>query len=68
MAHPTVRYFEFGHLPAGELQETSAKFQELARWMDEALPDGSEKSTALRKLLEAKDCAVRSMARDKVRA
>ena len=27
---------------------------------DDALPDGAEKSAALRKLLEAKDCAVRA--------
>ncbi len=33
---------------------------DLAREMDESLPDGAEKSAGLRKLLEAKDCAVRA--------
>jgi len=42
------------------LQEISKPFAELAQKMDETLPDGAEKSTGLRKLLEAKDCFVRA--------
>lgn len=57
--NPILRYFEFEHLPL-ELQEVSRQFHATAIWMEEALPPGPEKSVALRKLLEAKDAAVRS--------
>jgi hypothetical protein len=57
---PILRYFEHDHLPAGALRETSARFHGLALEIDEHLPAGPEKSTALRKLLEAKDAAVRA--------
>lgn len=55
---PIMKYFDFEHLPV-QLQTISRPFGELAREMDEALPDGPEKSAGLRKLLEAKDCMVR---------
>lgn len=58
--HPLLRYFQFGHLPDGPLKLTSAKFFYLAVELAEFLPDGSEKTVALRKLLEAKDAAVRA--------
>lgn len=54
-----LRYFEYGHLPP-VLGGVSAPFQELALKLDRILPDGPEKSTALRKLLEGKDAAVRA--------
>jgi len=57
---PILRYFTFEHLPAGPLRHTSERFAALAADVDETLPSGPEKSTALRKLLEAKDAAVRS--------
>lgn len=56
---PIMRYFTFSHLPLN-LQAVSFKFKELAVSIDEILPPGPEKSVALRKLLEAKDAAVRS--------
>ena len=56
---PILRYFEYAHLPEN-LQFVSRNFKEFAWAMEDALPDGPEKSTALRKLLEAKDAAVRS--------
>lgn len=56
---PILRYFSTGHLPA-ELAEVSVQFQVIAEWVDNTLPSGAEKSTALRKLLEAKDAAVRA--------
>jgi len=56
---PIMKYFEFAHLPPN-LQEVSKPIGELARLMDQALPDGAEKSAGLRKLLEAKDCLVRA--------
>lgn len=56
---PILKYFAFEHLPP-HLQEVSKPIGELARQMDESLPDGAEKSAGLRKLLEAKDCLVRA--------
>ena len=61
-----MKYFEYAHLPA-HLQEVSKPIGELAKTMDESLPDGAEKSAGLRKLLEAKDCLVRA-ALDKPKA
>ena len=59
MANPIMKYFEFAHLPP-HLQEVSKPIGELAKQMEEQLPDGPEKSAGLRKLLEAKDCFVRA--------
>jgi hypothetical protein len=59
VAAPIMRYFEYEHLPDG-LREVSQRCAELARWADQLLPDGAEKSAGLRKLLEAKDCLVRA--------
>lgn len=59
MASPIMKYFEYAHLPA-HLQEISKPLGELAKQMDELLPDCAEKSAGLRKLLEAKDCLVRA--------
>ena len=58
-ASPILRYFEFAHLPA-ELQEISQSCSQLASYLEIRLPAGAEKSTALRKLLECKDAAVRA--------
>ena len=57
MPSPILKYFAYEHLPAS-LQEVSRPLGELARQMDQTLPDGAEKSAGLRKLLEAKDCLV----------
>lgn len=57
---PILRYFSIVHLAPGPLRQTSAWFADLAVLIDDALPHGPEKSTALRELLEAKDCAVRA--------
>lgn len=54
-----MRYFEYGHLPE-PLKSASMPFATLAKWADEHLPDGPEKTVCLRKLLESKDCAVRA--------
>ena len=58
-ASPIMKHFRYDHLPA-HLQRVSQPFGDLARQMDEQLPDGAEKSAGLRKLLEAKDCMVRA--------
>ncbi|WP_372593586.1 hypothetical protein [Actinotalea sp.] len=60
MPTPILRYFAFDHLPAGPLRETSRGFNALASVLAKHLPEGPEKSTALRKLLESKDAAVRA--------
>lgn len=59
MPSTTIKYFAFGHLPA-HLQEVSKPIGELAELLEQSLPDGSEKSAGMRKLLEAKDCFVRA--------
>jgi len=56
---PILRYFVYDHLPE-KLQDVSKAFSILAHAIEETLPVGPEKSTALRKLLEAKDAAVRA--------
>lgn len=58
--HYTMQFFQYEHLPP-HLQEVSKPFGELAKQLNDILPNNPERSTALRKLLEAKDCAVRSV-------
>jgi len=59
MPSPIIKFFSYEHLPL-KLQTVSKSLGDLARKMDEELPDGAEKSAGLRKLLEAKDCLVRA--------
>lgn len=58
-----LKYFTYAHLPP-HLAELSKKFYDMACHLAETLPDGPEQTVALRKLLEAKDAAVRSQAVD----
>lgn len=55
-----LQFFSYEHLPA-HLQEVSKPFCELARHIVDTLPMNPERTVALRKLLEAKDCAVRAL-------
>jgi ferritin-like protein len=58
MSYPILKYFSYRHLPM-HLQDASRPFCELA--MKVALTeDNAEIEECLRKLLEAKDCAVRA--------
>lgn len=59
-----MKYFKFDHLPAGPLREMSAQFCQLANNLVNSAPRNPERSVALRKLLEAKDAAVRSVIPD----
>jgi hypothetical protein len=59
-----LKYFVSAHLPP-KLQAIATPIAELAALMETRLPDSAEKSAGLRKLLEAKDCFVRS-ALDKI--
>jgi len=52
------QFFAFAHLPPA-MQEVSRPFGELAQRILE-LPRNPERTVALRKLLEAKDAAVRA--------
>lgn len=55
-----LKYFKFDHLPE-HLQEVSKDFSELAHQMVVRGGEGAEVMAGLRKLLEAKDCAVRAI-------
>ena len=55
-----AQFFNYGHLPE-KLQLVSAPFAELAAKVIEACPRNPERTVALRKLLEAKDAAVRAL-------
>jgi hypothetical protein len=54
-----MRWFEHGHL-AGPLQPIVQTFGALAAQLVENLADDPELTACLRKLIEAKDCAVRA--------
>lgn len=55
-----IQFFEFSHLPA-HLQVAAIPFYEMAHKMISLLPNNPESTTAMRKLLESKDCAVRAI-------
>lgn len=55
-----LQFFTYTHLPE-KLQEVSRPFCELAVKLVGSLPNNVELHEALRKLLEAKDCAVRAL-------
>lgn len=57
---PILQFFAYGHLPPA-LREVSRPFCELAETVVASLPRNPERSVALRKLLEAKDAAVRAV-------
>ncbi len=59
--HPGIRHlskhFAYGHLPP-HLQKISMRFAGLAQYLVDTLPDGPELTESLRKVWEAKNCAV----------
>ena len=57
---PLLQFFQWGHLP-DHLRTVSQPFSELAFSIVYTLPRNPERTVALRKLLEAKDCAVRAV-------
>ena len=59
LAEPLLQLFAYAHLPL-EKQEVSKRFHDLAHWMAANLPRNVERTTAIRRLREAKDCAVTS--------
>lgn len=63
MTQPTehiLQFFAYEHLPP-HLAAVSKPFGDLARSLVETLPRNPERTVALRKLLEAKDAAVRAL-------
>lgn len=60
---PIMRFFASGHLPA-HLQDVARPFEALAQQLivqlGESTKAPAELAAGLRKLLEAKDCAVRA--------
>lgn len=56
---PMLQFFTYSHLPE-PLQAISREFSLLAQGIVVSLPRNPERTIALRKLLEAKDCAVRA--------
>lgn len=59
-AEPMMQFFTYSHLPE-HLQVVSQAFAGLAEVVVATLPRNPERTVALRKLLEAKDCAVRAV-------
>jgi hypothetical protein len=59
MTDQLLQFFSYEHLKP-ELQVISKPFGDLARDLVATLPQNPERTVALRKLLEAKDCAVRA--------
>lgn len=55
-----LQFFTYTHLPP-HLGQVSAPFCQLAQQIVATLPSNPERTVALRKLLEAKDCAVRAL-------
>ncbi len=54
-----MQYFTYKHLPP-HLRVVSEPFCLLAQQLVDMVPRNPERSAALRKLMEAKDCAVRA--------
>lgn len=59
MEERMLKFFEYSHLP-GPLQGISQHFHTLAHKLVDQIQPGPERTVALRKLLESKDCAVRA--------
>lgn len=55
-----LQFFAYEHLPE-HLQNVSRPFGQIAQQLVDTLPSNPERTAALRKLLEAKDCAVRAL-------
>lgn len=60
MTERMMQFFKHEHLP-DHLAAVSRPFCELAANMVATIPRNPERSAGLRKLLEAKDCAVRAV-------
>ncbi len=53
-------FFSSDHLPIS-LRPIVESFAELAEFIDQNIPENSQRKLALQKLIEAKDCTVRAI-------
>lgn len=60
MDEPLLQFFEYSDLPA-DRQVISQPFAALAHQIASVLPRNPERTTAIRRILEARDCAIRAM-------
>jgi hypothetical protein len=60
MAERMLQFFTYAHLPDA-LQAASKDFCDLAQRVVQTYPQNPERTVCLRKLLEAKDAAVRTL-------
>lgn len=60
LGEPILQFFGYAHLPES-MQQHSRPFAQLALTVVVMLPRNPERTVALRKLLEAKDAAVRAV-------
>ncbi len=58
-SEPMLRHFRFAHLRSERMRVMSMGFAVAALNITENVPGSAERTVALRKLVEAKDCAVR---------
>lgn len=58
--YPILIHFQYNHMEEGPARSTTAVFNTLAWKLAKTLPQNAETSTALRKLLEGLDAALRS--------
>lgn len=60
--HPSIqgmlRAFDYDHLPAGPIRDTSIQFSALAHHLADKLPSSADVTYGLRKLWEAKNAFV----------
>jgi hypothetical protein len=57
---PMLQFFVYAHL-RDDLKPISQVFCDLAHELVNTLPRNPERTTALRKLMEAKDCSIRAL-------
>lgn len=64
MEERMLKWFVYAHLPE-DLQKVSSVYSDAARYTCDLVKAGPERTVALRKLLEAKDAAVRQALEDR---
>jgi hypothetical protein len=57
---PILRWFNSDHLRDPDMRHIVAEFERMAHFIQRHTAPGAEQTTALRKLLEAKDATVRA--------
>jgi len=55
-----LKWFSYQHLAKEEVRAVSRRFSIMAQMIIESMPPCAERTACMRKLLEAKDCAVRA--------